>query len=166
MMKRILLYTFFAIISLIGFIACGAQKTAAEKEAQAAAIRNAMETFEFRFDATRALPTGFRTVNLSPVFDVRVSPDTVQVNLPFFGRAFRAPMNPSESPYRFTSTNFDYNVTSGRRAGNWLVQITFKDVHRQVIFNFDIWENGSASLNIRDIDRQSISFQGNIEAED
>jgi hypothetical protein len=166
MMKRILLYTFFVIISLIGFIACSAQKTAAEKETQAAAIRNAMETFEFRFDATRALPTGFRTVNLTPVFDVRVSPDTVQVNLPFFGRAFRAPMNPSEGPYRFTSTNFDYNVTPGRRAGNWLVQIDFNDLNRPVTFNFDIWENGSASLSVRDIDRQAISFQGNIEVKD
>jgi hypothetical protein len=165
-MKRILLYTFFAAISLIGFTACGAQKTAAEKEAQAAAIRNAIEAFEFRFDATRALPTSFRTVNLTPAFNVRVSPDTVQVYLPFYGRAFRAPINPSEGPYDFTSTDFDYTVSSGRRAGNRLVQIVFNDLNRSVIFNFDIWENGSASLNIRDIDRQSISFQGNIEVKD
>jgi hypothetical protein len=165
-MKRFLLHTTFAVMALVAFTACAAKQTAAEKEAAAAQLRNAIEAFDFRFDATRALPTGFRTVNLTPVFDVSVSPDTVQVNLPFYGRAYRAPMSPSEGPYRFTSTKFDYSVTPGRRAGNWLVQITFNDVHRQVVFNFDIWENGSASLNVRDMDRQSISFHGNVEARD
>lgn len=162
-MKRVLFFTTFAVIALAVFTACAARKTAAEQEAFAAEIRNALEIQEFRFEATRAVPTNMRPVNLTPSFDVRVSPDSVRVHLPFFGRAFRAPMHPTEGPYNFTSTNFDYEVRPGHRAGNWLVRIAFRDLYREVIFNFDIWENGAASLNIIDMDRQSILFHGNIE---
>ena len=162
-MKRILLYTLFATIALILFVACAARQTAAEKEAMAAYVRNAVEMSEFRFNATHAHPTGFRSMVLTAPFDVRVSPDTVRVNLPFFGRAFRAPIGIDEGGYRFTSTDFEYSVRPGNRAGNWLVQIDFNDARTHIVFHFDIWENGAASLNIIDIDRQSISFQGNIE---
>jgi hypothetical protein len=162
-MKRVFFYTVFAVSALIIFTACAARKTAAEQKAIAIEIRNAVEMSEFRFIATHAHPMAFRSIALSTPFDVRVSPDTVQANLPFFGRAFRAPMNLREGGYYFTSTDFEYSVRSGRRAGNWLVQIDFRDVRNGVTFNFDIWENGTASLSVVDIDRQSISFQGNIE---
>jgi hypothetical protein len=164
-MKRIIFYTIFAATVLIIFAACAAKKSTAQIEAKAEEIRNAVTMSEFRFNATHAQPTGFRSVFLSSPFDVRVSPDTVQVNLPFFGRAFRAPMNPNEGGYRFTSTDFNYSVTPGRRAGNWSVQIVFNGLHSGIRFSFDIWENGSANLRVMDVNRQSISFQGNIETQ-
>ena len=162
-MKRALFYTVFAVTAVVIFTACAVRQTTAQKEAQAVDIRNAVANSEFRFVATHAHPAGFRSVALSSPFGVRVSPDEVQVHLPFFGRAFRAPMSPSEGGYNFTSTDFEYRVTSGRRAGNWLVQIVFNDLHSSITFNFDIWENGSASLRITDVNRESISFQGRIE---
>jgi hypothetical protein len=165
MTKRVLFHTVFAVIASAFFTACAARQTAAEKEAAAAEIRNALEMFEFRFDARHAHPIGFRSVHLTPHFDVRVSPDTVHVNLPFFGRAFRAPMPPTEGGYRFTSTDFEHSVVPGRRAGNWLVQIAFRDLNREVIFNFDVWESGSTRLSINDIDRQGISFLGEVEVD-
>ena len=162
-MKKILFYTALALSTLLVFTACAARQTTAESEAAAADIRNAIEVAEFRFVPRLANPSGFRSIHLQPNFDVRVSPDTVRVNMPFFGRAFRAPMHPTDGGFHFTSTDFEYSVVPARRAGNWLVQIVFRDLDRRIVFDFDIWENGSARLNIMDTDRQSISFQGEIE---
>ena len=161
-MKKFL-FPIFAFVAVMFVTACATRQTTAEREVAATEIRNAVEASDFRFVPRSAHPAGFRSVQLTPNFEVNVSPDTVRVNMPFFGRTFRAPMNPTEGGYHFTSTDFEYSVEAGRRAGNWRVQIVFRDLDRRVVFDFDIWNSGSARLSVTDTDRQSISFQGDIE---
>ena len=150
------------LILLMLFYGCGSSRSAAEKEQIAADIANAVMSSDFTFKATYAYPTGFSSRYLSPYYEVEVSPDTVDVYLPYFGRAYKAPTSASEGGYRFTSLDFDYSVELGKRAGNWNVVISFNDLDRSVTFNFDIWENETSRLSIIDTDRQGISFQGNI----
>ncbi len=159
-MKK-LVYLLFAVVVLT---ACGTTQTSAEKEAKAMEIRTAIDDFRFTFNATYAHPTGYQAVYLSPYYDVKVSPDTLTVYLPFYGRAYKAPVNPDENGYRFTSTDFEYQVIPGKNAGNYLVEIKINDQRRDLRFNFDVWENGAARLNVSDIDRQAISYQGEVSA--
>lgn len=161
-MKRTITWITF-VLSVFIFASCGASQSAAEKEAKAIEIRDAVEAFDFQFNATYAYPTGYRSMYLSPYYDVKVSPDTVEAYLPYYGRAYRAPMDPREGGIKFTSTDFDYQVSPGKRNGNWQAMIKMNDTQREIIFYFDIWENGTARLDVRDMDRQPISFQGNIE---
>ena len=162
-MKKFLSPIVFLLVTMLFVTACATRQTVAEREATAAEIRSMVESFEFMFVPRSAHPTGFRTIQLTQLFDVDVSPDMVRSGLPFFGRAFRAPLSPMDAGYHFTSTEFDYTVKPGRRDGNWLVRVVFNDLGRNVIFDFDIWGSGSARLRITDPDRQSISFQGYIE---
>ena len=94
---------------------------------------------------------------------MKVNPDTVRAYLPYYGRAYVAPMNPSEGGIKFTSTDFDYQVAPGKRKGNWQVNIRTRDTGREIFLYFDIWENGTARLNVTDTNRQPISFQGDLE---
>lgn len=156
---------FFGFAALLGTLviyACGSAQTVAEKEKLAADMRKAVEVPDFTFKATYAYPMGYKSVYLSPYYDVKVSPDTVKAYLPFYGRAYRATMNPEEGGYRFTSTDFEYHAEKGSKKGSWDVVVTIRDQNRPVTFRFDIWENGKAGLSISDTDRQSISFQGDI----
>ena len=162
-MKTIVSNTVLTLLVVFVFAACASRQTTAESEAAATEIRNAVQQTEFRFVPRTAHPFRFRSVQLTPAFSVRVSPEEVWSDMPFFGRAFRAPVNPTEGPYSFTSRDFTYTIVQGRRAGNWRVQIVFNDLGRRVIYDFDIWENGSSRLTITDPERSSISFQGNIE---
>ena len=141
---------FFAMMLLHS---CGSTRSAAEKEKLATEIAQAVEIPDFTFKATYAYPTGYRSLYLSPYYDVKVSPDTVRAYLPYYGRAYSAPMDPREGGYRFTSTDFEYRANPGKRKGNW----------EAVIFRFDIWENGTGRLDLTDVNRQAISFQGDIE---
>lgn len=150
------------VVMAAAFVACGATQTAAEKEKLADDIRNAVETQRFVFKASYAYPTGYKSIYLSPFYDVKISPDTADVYLPFYGRAYTAPMNTSEGGYRFTSTDFDYKAETQSK-GNHRVVITFHDTDRSVIFQLDIWKNGKATLNVNDVNRQAISFSGNVE---
>ena len=161
-MKKFTVHGLFLLLTIIIFSACGSSQTAAEKAQLAADIKNAVEMPDFNFEATYAYPTGYKSIYLSPYYEVKVSADTVKAYLPYFGRAYSAPMDPREGGYNFTSTDFVYQVSPGKRAGNWLVNILINDLDRQVVFNFDIYENGTGRLSVTDLNRQAISFQGNV----
>lgn len=162
-MKQSALHLIIVLSVVFGLTACGTAQTAAEKEAVANEVNQRVNDFDFTFKATYAYPTGFRSIYLSPYYDVKVNPDTVRAYLPYYGRAYVAPMDPSEGGIKFTSTDFDYQVVPGRKRGNWQVNIRTRDTGREIFLYFDIWENGSTRLNVTDTNRQPISFQGDIE---
>lgn len=147
------------------FSGCGASQSATEKAQQAQFLSEQIKSFNFEFVATYAYPQNFRPIYLSSPYDVKVSPDTVQAYLPYYGRAFSAPMDPSEGGIKFTSTDFKYEIEKGRKAGNWIIKIITADTNRPFELNFNLWDNGSGSLNVQDRDRQNISFQGSVEAQ-
>lgn len=161
-MRRITHIGVAFILAMMLLQACGGTRSAAEKQKLAADITLGVETPDFTFKARHAYPTGYRSVYLSPYYDVKVQADTVKAYLPYYGRAYRAPMDPREGGYRFTSTDFEYSAQPGKRQGNWEVVIRINDVDRPVTFRFDIWDSGSARLDVTDVDRQQISFQGEV----
>jgi hypothetical protein len=116
----------------------------------------------FVFKAQSALPLGGRSIQLTSDYDLRVSKDTLVSYLPYFGRAFVAPVNPSEGGIRFTSTSFDYRVKE-RRKGGWEITLLPKDVRevRQLFLN--VSKGGYASLQVSSNNRQPITFNGYIE---
>lgn len=162
-MKKHLLIIASLVFTFMTFIGCGASQSAAEKEAKAMEISEKVNAPDFTFNAKYAYPTGFNSMYLSPYYMLKVSADTVQAYLPYFGRAYTAPMNPSEGGIKFISTNFDYQVDKGEKEGNWIVQIKTNDQNQEIVLNLDIWGNGSARLSVTDPSRQPISFQGDIE---
>ena len=155
------------IVSIMGILlfSCGTSQTAVEKANQAQLLNEQIRNFNFKFNATYAHPQSYRPIYLSSSYDVKVSPDTVQAYLPFFGRAYTAPMNPSEGGINFESTEFRHEIKQGKKAGNWLITIRTKDTTRPFVLFFDLWDNGTGSLNVQDRYRQPISFQGNIEVQ-
>lgn len=161
-MKKLLFCVTGVCFSMLLFFACGTTQSAAEKKMLAAEIQEGVENSTFMFEATYAHPTGYKSVYLSPYYDMKISPDTVKAYLPYYGRAYRAPRDSREGGFNFTSTDFQYSFTEGKRKGSWIAEITIHDQDRPVNFTFDIWENGSARLLVNDMNRQSISFQGNI----
>lgn len=165
-MKYIKTITAILVVTIgLLFFGCGASQSATEKAKQAQFLSEQIESFNFEFVATYAYPQNFRPINLSSPYDVKVSSDTVQAYLPYYGRAFSAPMDPSEGGIKFTSTDFKYEIEKGRKAGNWIIKIITADTNRPFELNFNLWDNGIGSLNVQDRDRQSISFQGSVEAQ-
>jgi hypothetical protein len=69
-------------------------------------------------------------------------------------------MNPGEAGIKFTSTDFAYTATE-RKKEKWEISIKTKDGNTAQI-NLTVFSNGSASLRVTSVDRQSISFQGYI----
>ena len=154
--------TFF-LVALIAAQTVYAQDAKKEKEAvQAEAVKNKIDGKRYVFQAQSAMPMKGKSRQLSPGYTLTVSPDTVMCDLPYFGRAYQAPMNASEGGIKFTSTDFEYTVKNQKKGG-WDIQIKPKDVRNSSQVSLSISAKGYASLRVISTDRESISFNGYIE---
>jgi hypothetical protein len=69
------------------------------------------------FVAQNVYPATGRNINLTTTYVIRLAADTVIADLPYFGRAYVAPMNPSDGGIHFTSTKFSYTTKEKRWLG-------------------------------------------------
>ena len=155
-----LLVLFFFHQPAAGF----AQSTKAEKQAaKTAAIKNLVDSQSYVFKAQSAMPMSGRSRQLTSDYDLKVTKDQVVSYLPYFGRAYSAPIDPSQGGIQFTSKDFDYTTTP-RKKGGWDIQIKPKDNRDVQQMSLTISEDGYASLQVTSINRQPISFSGYITA--
>ena len=136
--------------------------TAMGQDKDASVIQQAVETKNFIFKAESVSPQRGRMRQLTPEYDVVLRPDTIVSFLPYFGRAFTAPINPSEGGIKFTSTRFDY-VVSQKKKGLWEITIRPKDVTDVRELYLTVFDNGRASLMVNSNNRETISFNGFVQ---
>jgi hypothetical protein len=126
-------------------------------------IERAVTSRNYVFKAETVMPTGaVPNRQLSYGYDLRVSPDTIVSYLPYFGRAYTAPMDPSKGGIQFTSTKFEYKETK-RKKGGWEILIKPKDTQDVSQMVLTVSETGFASLQVISNNRQPISFNGNVD---
>lgn len=116
----------------------------------------------FVFVAERMNPLRGSSRILTSSYDVTVKNDTLISYLPYFGQAFQAPSNPSKSPLEFKSYKFSYSVKQNNK-DDWQVYINPNDNSGVQQLIFEIFGNGTATLNVQSIQRDPISFYGHIE---
>lgn len=123
-------------------------------------IKRIVESQNYVFVARMANPQMGSSWQLTTEYDVTVTMDTVVSFLPYFGRAYSAPNNPSEGGIKFTSTKFDYKPSGDSK--RWKIKIKPKDAPEVQELYLDIFDNGNATLQVISTYRQSISFNGYI----
>ncbi len=148
-----LIITFCASVLLVS-----AQQSGTAKKL---AITNLVDSQQYVFYAESVIPMSGRQKFLTSSYTVYISKDTVISDLPFFGRAYSAPINAADGGIKFTSINFDY-TSSARKKGGWNITIKPKDVPDVQQLSFTIYTNGTAYLNVNSTNRQSISFNGHV----
>jgi hypothetical protein len=152
-MKQIMILLFFATVSI------------AETQAQDSAktMKSTLDAKRYSFVPTSMTPSGGRTRQITGGFAFDVKGDTLQVYLPYIGKAYSAPMNPSDAGYDFTSTSYDYTVKEGKK-DKYNVTIKTNDKSVNATFYFTVFDNGTATLQANSNDKQSISYHGYIQA--
>jgi hypothetical protein len=123
--------------------------------------RQMLETKNFIFKAQTVNPQRGRLRQLTSEYDVVVTNDTVIAFLPYFGRAYSAPINPSEGGIKFTSGKFDYSLAAGRKK-SWTLKIKPDDIKDVQDLYFTIFDNKKATLLVNSLNRESIVFNGYI----
>lgn len=154
-----------------------AQQTKAEKEtAKVTAVKQLVQSKNYVFKAQYVYPLNNTVIQLlngqgagnprylNYGYDLQVKPDSLISYLPYFGEAyFNVGYNATnDSGIKFTSTKFDY-ATTEKKKGNFLINIKPKDARYTNQLILTVSANGSASLSVISVNRQSITFTGYIE---
>ena len=120
-----------------------------------------VESKNYIFKAESVNPARSRVRHLTSDYDLVVTSDTVIAFLPYFGRAYSAPIDPSEAGIKFTAADFEYTVEKKKKRG-WEILIRPKDARDVQELYLTIFDNNKASLRVNSVNRESISFNGYI----
>lgn len=160
----ILLYS----ICLVLFTSCASQSYL-----DSTTLKEVLAQKEFTFMATRAIPSSgavtnvlngtgpsaSRILDLDHGYTLEVGKEEVTATLPYFGRAYNASMDPEKQSHRFTSKNFSYIESQGRK-NSTLITIRPNDVSHIQRLVLEVYSNGKGYLTIEATDRQLISYDG------
>lgn len=162
-MKRSIRIIIAGLFLVAGAALLSLRATAQSADEKAAAVRDMVESKNFIFEAQTALPMRGAVRHLTTEYDLKVSPTAIVCDLPYFGRAFVAPANPTLGPLQFTSTQFGYTTTP-RKNGGWEIVIKPTD-HRDVQqMTLSISTAGYTTLQVTNLNRDPISFNGEVVA--
>jgi hypothetical protein len=154
--------TFIKILFLVFITAVAHAQAPRMQKEKSIDISSLVQQKQFVFKAESVLPMTGRFQVLTSDYDVKISSDSLVSYLPYFGRAYTAPIGSTQSPLDFVSTKFS-STTEARKKGRWIVTIKPLDNNdvRELVFH--ISPSGQATLSVSSNNRQSISFNGSIE---
>jgi hypothetical protein len=151
--------TFKFIFLFISLISC--VNALAQNDAKSEDVKSMVESKRFIFMARSATPVKSGIKQLTSDYTLKVTPDTIFSNLPYFGEVTQPLATPSDGGIKFTSTDFDYKIEN-RKKGGWEISIQIKDVRYNPRIDITIFETGSAYVSVNSNDRQPISYDGEI----
>jgi len=155
LVKKLSLAVFLIVPMLVP-----AQNKKVEKQAS---IKALVESQNYIFKAQTAMPMSGRTRQLTSDYDLKVSKDNIISYLPYFGRAYTAPIDPTQGGIQFATKDFDYTLTPGKKDG-WTALIKPKDNRDVQQMTLSISSEGYASLQVTSTNRQPITFSGMVVA--
>jgi len=142
-----------------------AQKTKNQKKAEKiASVKKMVDQKNYVFMAQRANPLGWTTINLNYNYSLTVTQDSVDSYLPYYGRAYVAPINPTDpkqTGIQFISKDFDYQNSFSKNKG-WNITILPRNNRETRSLILNVSELGYATLSVISTNRQQISFDGYI----
>lgn len=149
----------YFLLVLFSILSCSPGREVQEQRNEN--LITAVEEHRYVFRARAAQPLRGRTIQLNSVYDLRVTKDSVIAFLPYFGRSYTAPIDPTAGGINFTSTDFEYHQAAGDRGG-WTIEIKPNDAQGVRQLFLSISEGGNGSLQVTSNNRQSISFTGTV----
>ncbi|MDU1905755.1 MAG: DUF4251 domain-containing protein [Dysgonomonas sp.] len=163
-MKKILFLIVTIQLILLG--SCKTKELTAEQLERRDKLTEKIEKPDFLYIPNNAQPAQGRTINLDNSFSLKVKNDTIEAYLPYYGRAYTAPMNPTDSGIKFISTDFEYSSIM-KKNGTYDIIIEPKDISNRylqgIVLYLNVSNSGYGSLNVQSTNRQNISFYGTIE---
>ncbi len=123
-------------------------------------IKALVENKAFVFKAANVNPLRERTIVLTSEYEVKLTKDSIFSFLPYFGVAYRAEYGGTESPMIFNQPL--ESCETEKTKNGYLVKVSVKNKMDVLDFGFHISETGYTSLNVTSINRQAISYYGNV----
>ena len=133
--------------------------TVKAQDLTATQVQNLVNSKHYIFEAQTMTPQRGGLKQLTPGYSLKIAGDSLISYLPYFGRAYTAPINPSDAGYDFVSTDVDYKVAK-KKKDSYQISMHTKDKINTTDFLLTVYNNGNAYLQVTSNNRQPISFRG------
>lgn len=159
-MKNVRLLWLLGIVLLLAGQSLYAQSKKEKREQKAKDIKELIDSKRFTIDVNRAIPMRGRTINLTSPYSLEMRGDSVISYLPYFGRAYSVPYGGGDG-LRFEKSITDYQASFNKK-GTAQIQFRTRSDDDTYAFNMQVFSNGSATINVTPVNRQSITFHGEL----
>jgi hypothetical protein len=159
-------FTLLMILALLGASVYAAENPQKQdkKQQQKEQTEKLVNSKQFQFVARQALPMGGKSVDLTtnPNF-IKFYPDSIQADMPFFGRAYSIPYGGSGG-IKFDGKPKKFTITPQRKGKGYLIEATVNDTSDSYSLTLSVSNSGYGTLTINSNNRNSISYYGKISA--
>jgi len=149
---------------LCAALAMGVFTNTVSAQSKTGSIQQLMDAQSYVFEAQWVSPMHGTTHQLTTPYTLTVGKDSLVADLPFFGRAYIASFDLTNSGIQFTSTHFAYTQKTIKKG--WGVTIKVKDDSQGSQFFLTVFDNGTATLQVTSNNREGISFNGFVHAKE
>lgn len=161
-MKKLLISTVMALTAWVMLSGCAtAEERAARAVEQAKAVKAALQERNYQIAVNRMYPSRGASKIVSSGYSVEVRNDSLISYLPYFGRAYDVPYGGGNG-LNFSAPIRNYKE-SQTKSDLRHIEIDVKNDEDTYLYTLDIFDNGSADINVRSRQREPISFSGQME---
>lgn len=160
--KKIISY--MALLATMVLTSCAtAEERAAKAAEQAKKVTAALNERHYVIAIDRMIPMRGASRSVSYGYSVEVRNDSLISHLPYFGRAYNVPYGGGKG------LNFDAPISSykefQKKSDRRSIEIGLVNDEDTYVYVIDVFDNGSASLQVTSRQRESISYSGKMEFE-
>ena len=140
---------------LVGLPTLSAQSKKEKKEQKKEAVKELIVSENYKIDVNTAMPMRGRSIPLTSLYSLEIRNDSVISYLPYGGGNglnFKAPLK-------------EYNMKLDKK-GNSVITFTARNPEDKFDFRVKVYSNGSTSIDVNMQNRQSISFQGELDVKE
>ena len=118
----------------------------------------------YKIDVNTAMPMRGRSIPLTSLYSLEIRNDSVISYLPYYGRAYSIPYGGGNG-LNFKAPLKEYNMKLDKK-GNSVITFTARNPEDKFDFRVKVYSNGSTSIDVNMQNRQSISFQGELDVKE
>jgi hypothetical protein len=126
-------------------------------------VKRLIDSRNYVFNPQSVTPLSGSTIQLTSEYFLKINKDSLDSHLPYFGVAFNARFGSTDSPLTFSSTDFNYAIKESKKGG-FEIAIHINKPDDPDLILLSVSSGGYATLRVNSMNRQSISFYGEIEA--
>lgn len=154
------IFSFILFVWIGGGNFLSAQTKQEKKEQKEKEIKEEVSNGHFTISVDRALPMRGKSVHLTTLYSLELKGDSVVSYLPYFGRAYTAPYGGGNS-MDFAEPITDYHLSYTKK-GAATIQFKAKTKEDNFAFRLQIYPNGSTTIQVTPVNRQSITYYGEV----
>lgn len=148
-------------VCLLATLTVAAQSRQEKKEQTERAVRKAIDSNHYKIDVNRVFPMTGNSKSLTSNYSVEIRNDSVFSYLPYFGVAYSAPYGGGKGLI-FNTPLSEYKAEYHKK-GKVKIDFKVRNDEDSYTYSMTIYPNGSTSIQVRSVNKQSISFQGDMD---